>query len=631
MHSQEQCKESFACKLLTRVGHHKRVGARVAVMLLAIDWDLPLGNWAWMHWHPAWGLALVTAPSKSEGRTSWSFVSCVCSPEETSRHGKNCIWSEDTGGWWVSFLQWCWLERVLRGCWGRDWSEGTWTERKSGKHVSICGCWPCWWCCNSLFTHRCHIVCLQCTNCLVQQAAEHGGVSNIWQWVCCIADLWGVDCCFVTWASEFWQHQLKVRQMCFVTTEAWSRMRACQSLPLLKKHNVINCHAAWEAAAAGISWVRKEDGQTNLADSLAKVVTGQKWWDSCWCLFWWIVDWHVVPLAGACACGLYPCMLPPELALPVANQVHFCLLQRRMFPWRKLSWLAVMHQLTGTKWIGMWQWHQAWLEDSTCMEEMSSFGRSNSDRHNLCSVRICNDASHACCQTCHCHNEVSASWFIHLQLAVLSFFAVLSQPFSVLSLSQQFAVLRVWFSVLAWFHNLLCSDSASCLLCFASNLLFSAGNSLCWDWLIQQFSVLWQFSVLRWQFSVLSLQLAVLSISAVMSQQFSVLSLSQQLAVLRACFSVLILISQFAALRLSQLSVVLCQQLAVLSWEFSVLRLIDPAVFCAETTFFCAEMTIFCAEPATCCAELFCCAEPAVFCTESEPTVCCAENVVCFA
>ena len=37
-------KNPFTCELLTGVGHHKRVGAGVAVTLLAIDWDLPLGN-----------------------------------------------------------------------------------------------------------------------------------------------------------------------------------------------------------------------------------------------------------------------------------------------------------------------------------------------------------------------------------------------------------------------------------------------------------------------------------------------------------------------------------------------------------------------------------------------------------
>ena len=42
------------------------------------------------------------------------------------------------------------------------------------------------------------------------------------------------------------------------------------------------------------------------------------------------------------------------------------------FLW-KLSWLTVMHQLMGTKRIGIWQRHQAWLEGSSCMAEMRGF------------------------------------------------------------------------------------------------------------------------------------------------------------------------------------------------------------------------------------------------------------------
>ena len=45
------------------------------------------------------------------------------------------------------------------------------------------------------------------------------------------------------------------------------------SLPesvLSKKHNAINYHAVREAVAAGIMRVAKEDGETNLADLLAK-------------------------------------------------------------------------------------------------------------------------------------------------------------------------------------------------------------------------------------------------------------------------------------------------------------------------------------------------------------------------
>jgi hypothetical protein len=53
----------------------------------------------------------------------------------------------------------------------------------------------------------------------------------------------------------------------------------------MKKHNAINYHAVREVVAAGILRVGKEDGETNLADQLMKVVTGQKRWDFCYCLF----------------------------------------------------------------------------------------------------------------------------------------------------------------------------------------------------------------------------------------------------------------------------------------------------------------------------------------------------------
>ena len=51
---------------------------------------------------------------------------------------------------------------------------------------------------------------------------------------------------------------------------------------LMKKHNAINYHAVREAAAAGILRVGKEDGETNIADLLTKVLSGQKRWDICW-------------------------------------------------------------------------------------------------------------------------------------------------------------------------------------------------------------------------------------------------------------------------------------------------------------------------------------------------------------
>lgn len=55
---------------------------------------------------------------------------------------------------------------------------------------------------------------------------------------------------------------------------------------LTKKHNAINYHAVREAAAAGILRVGKEDGDTNLADLLTKVLTGQRRWDLCHGIMW---------------------------------------------------------------------------------------------------------------------------------------------------------------------------------------------------------------------------------------------------------------------------------------------------------------------------------------------------------
>ena len=55
---------------------------------------------------------------------------------------------------------------------------------------------------------------------------------------------------------------------------------------LQKKHNAINYNAVYEAAAAGILRVGKEDGETNLGDLLTKVLTGQQQWDLCHFLMW---------------------------------------------------------------------------------------------------------------------------------------------------------------------------------------------------------------------------------------------------------------------------------------------------------------------------------------------------------
>jgi hypothetical protein len=55
---------------------------------------------------------------------------------------------------------------------------------------------------------------------------------------------------------------------------------------LMKKHNAINHHTVQEAAAAGIQRVRKEDGETNLADLFMKVLSGEKRWNICWHIMW---------------------------------------------------------------------------------------------------------------------------------------------------------------------------------------------------------------------------------------------------------------------------------------------------------------------------------------------------------
>ena len=55
---------------------------------------------------------------------------------------------------------------------------------------------------------------------------------------------------------------------------------------LMKKHNAINYHAVREAAAAGIIRVGKEDGETNVADLLMKVLSGEKRWNICWHIMW---------------------------------------------------------------------------------------------------------------------------------------------------------------------------------------------------------------------------------------------------------------------------------------------------------------------------------------------------------
>jgi hypothetical protein len=55
---------------------------------------------------------------------------------------------------------------------------------------------------------------------------------------------------------------------------------------LMKKHNAIKYHVVQEAAAAGILHVGKEDGETNLADLLTKVLNGEKHCNICWHIMW---------------------------------------------------------------------------------------------------------------------------------------------------------------------------------------------------------------------------------------------------------------------------------------------------------------------------------------------------------
>ena len=52
-----------------------------------------------------------------------------------------------------------------------------------------------------------------------------------------------------------------------------------------KKHDEINYHSVCEAVAADILQIKKEDGETNLADLSTKVMTSQKIWDLCYHIF----------------------------------------------------------------------------------------------------------------------------------------------------------------------------------------------------------------------------------------------------------------------------------------------------------------------------------------------------------
>ena len=57
-----------------------------------------------------------------------------------------------------------------------------------------------------------------------------------------------------------------------------SKSVSIPELVLHKKHNAINYHAVREVVAADIMRVGKEDGETNLADLLTKILKGKKQW-----------------------------------------------------------------------------------------------------------------------------------------------------------------------------------------------------------------------------------------------------------------------------------------------------------------------------------------------------------------
>jgi hypothetical protein len=64
------------------------------------------------------------------------------------------------------------------------------------------------------------------------------------------------------------------------------RNASIPELTLMKKHNAINYHVVQEAAAARILRVGKEDGEKNIANLLAKVLSGEKCWNLCWHIMW---------------------------------------------------------------------------------------------------------------------------------------------------------------------------------------------------------------------------------------------------------------------------------------------------------------------------------------------------------
>ena len=113
---------------------------------------------------------------------------------------------------------------------------------------------------------------------------------------------------------------------------------------MMKKHNAINYHAVREAAAAGILRVGKEDGKTNLADLLTKVLNGKKRWNICWTS---CGDRTTRITPRSTSCDSHPRSLPPELIILMALLLGLCLpLYKRML---FTSWAFSNTQLAGTK------------------------------------------------------------------------------------------------------------------------------------------------------------------------------------------------------------------------------------------------------------------------------------------
>jgi hypothetical protein len=65
--------------------------------------------------------------------------------------------------------------------------------------------------------------------------------------------------------------------MFYVITKASWRIQAYLNWSYPRNFNTINYHAVREAVVAGILYVAKEDGMTNIADLLTKPLTEFHW------------------------------------------------------------------------------------------------------------------------------------------------------------------------------------------------------------------------------------------------------------------------------------------------------------------------------------------------------------------